>query len=187
MEYAVDMIIRQASPADAPAFARIYGPFVKGTAISFETEPPTPQDFEGRIRSIGSVYPWFAAEEGGGILGYAYASRHKERAAYRFSVDFAVYVDPSSQRRGVGKALYGRLIAAVRDLGYYNAYGVITLPNEKSVAFHEAFGFEPIGVFRNAGYKLGAWRDVGWWHLALREPDEKPEEPRPVSCLESRG
>jgi len=174
------MDIRFVVPADAEALARIYAPYVTETAISFETDPPSAREFEERIRSIASVYPWFVAEDEGNVAGYAYASRHKERAAYRFSVDFAVYVAQASRGRGIGKALYGRLIAAVRDLGYYNAYGVVTLPNERSVALHESFGFKPIGVFRNAGYKLGAWRDVGWWHLQLREPEVIPKEPVPM-------
>jgi len=175
------MDIRFVVPADAEALARIYAPYVTETSISFETVPPDAEEFADRIRSIAQVYPWYVGEEGGSILGYAYASKHKERAAYRFSVDFAVYVDGRHIGRGLGRPLYSRLIETVTALGYYTAYGVVTLPNERSVALHESFGFERIGVFRNAGYKLGAWRDVGWWQLQLREPRVDPEEPVPVS------
>ncbi len=175
------MDIRFVAPADAEALALIYAPYVEETSISFETVPPGTEEFAGRIRSVASVYPWYVGEDEGRILGYAYASRHKERAAYRFSVDFAVYVGRRHLGRGVGKALYSRLIEAVRALGYYNAFGVVTLPNERSVALHESFGFEFVGVCKNAGYKLGAWRDVGWWQLRLREPEANPEEPVPVN------
>ncbi len=112
------------------------------------------------------------------MIGYAYASRHRDRAAYRWSVDSAVYVHPGQRKRGVGRALYESLFALLRLQGFYAVHAGITLPNAGSVALHEAVGFRRIGTYAAVGYKLGAWRDVGWWQLELRERTGTPAEPR---------
>jgi phosphinothricin acetyltransferase len=118
------------------------------------------------------------AESGESVFGYAYGSAHRARAAYRWSVDTSVYVASAWQRQGVGRALYATLMERLAALGYVNAFAGITVPNPASVALHESVGFTPVGVFRSVGYKLGAWRDVGWWALQLTEPPPEPDEPR---------
>lgn len=175
------MLIRAATLADAAAIAEIYAPVVRETAISFEVEPPSAQVMGERLAATLGKYPWLVAEEGGAVLGYAYASRHRDRAAYQWSVEVSVYVGARARRRGVGRRLYGRLFAFLQAQGFVNAYAGITLPNEGSVALHESFGFTPVGVYEQIGYKSGAWRDVGWWRLKLREPGLEPKPPVPLA------
>jgi phosphinothricin acetyltransferase len=175
---------RLATVADAPAIAAIYAPYVRDTIVSFETDAPDAAEVAARIGRIGSQYPWLAAQAGGRVVGYAYACENRARLAYRWSVDTAVYLDPSMQRRGIGSALYRRLLALLRVQGYVNAFAGIAQPNAASVALHEAMGFRLIGIHRNVGYKLGAWRDVGWWQLALHEPPRRPVEPVAIGRLE---
>ncbi|HEY7374709.1 MAG TPA: arsinothricin resistance N-acetyltransferase ArsN1 family B [Polyangia bacterium] len=170
--------IRMARGADAGQVAAIYRPYVTDAATSFETEPPTEAEMAGRIEAALRFAPWLVcAGAGGEILGYAYASRHRERAAYRWAVDVAVYVDAAHHRRGVGRALYQWLFRLLRIQGFCTAYAGITLPNAGSVGLHESLGFVPVGVFPAVGWKLGAWRDVGWWQLPLGERPATPAEP----------
>jgi phosphinothricin acetyltransferase len=187
--------VRLAAAGDADGILAIYAPIVRDTAISFEVEPPTVEQMRDRIRATSADYPWLvaegaisAAEDGGGsntaqdagsrgIVGYAYAGRHGERAAYQWSVDVSVYVASASRRSGVARRLYLSLLGILEDLGYYSAFAGIALPNAASVAFHESLGFRAIGVYRRVGYKLGAWRDVGWWQRQLREYRDEPEPP----------
>jgi phosphinothricin acetyltransferase len=177
------MVIRDADAArDAAACARIYGPFVRDTAASLEEEPPTVTELARRIETVGAVYPWLVAEnENGEVMGFAYGSQHRVRASYRWAVDVSVYVDPAHHRRGVGRALYTVLVELLRDQGFRMACAGITVPNRGSVGLHEAFGFQLVGVYKQIGYKLGAWRDVGWWQLPLtvEEAGEPPADPGP--------
>ena len=187
--------VRAATPADTVAIAAIYAPVVTGTAISFEEEPPSPDEISRRMVA-GPRLPWLVADDGGRVAGYAYASAHRARPAYRWSADCSVYLDPRYRGRGVGRLLYERLISEVRALGYRSLLAGIALPNPASVGLHEAVGFQPVGVFRHVGYKHGAWRDVGWWQLDLAgqldlegQPDlagagpgADPAEPRPWSA-----
>ena len=136
-------------------------------------------------RRIGGQYPWLAASAGGRVIGYAYACENRSRLAYRWSVDAAVYLHASAQRAGIGRGLYQRLFALLRTQGYVNAFAGISLPNAASVGLHEAMGFTLIGVYRSVGYKLGAWRDVGWWQLALQDPPANPPEPLAFEDLDS--
>jgi L-amino acid N-acyltransferase YncA len=161
--------VRDAMPADAEALLAIYRPFVTDTAVSFEMEPPLVEEFAERIRTAQSRWAWLVAEEAGRAAGYAYAGSFRARQAYQWSVEVSAYVDPRHHGRGVGRALYERLLAFLIDRGYCTAYAGITLPNEASVRFHEAAGFTPVGVFRRAGRKFGAWHDVGWWQRELRD------------------
>jgi phosphinothricin acetyltransferase len=161
--------VRAATPADAAAVAAIYAPLVTGTAISFEEEPPSPDEI-GRRMAARPRLPWLVAVDGGRVAGYAYASAHRARPAYRWSADCSVYLDPGYRGRGVGRQLYERLIPAVRGLGYRSLFAGIALPNPASVSLHEALGFQPVGVFRDVGYKHGSWRDVGWWQRSLADP-----------------
>ena len=161
--------IRTASEADAAALLAIYAPFVERTAVSFETTPPGVDEFAARIRKSLARWTWLVAEVDGAIAGYAYGSRHRERAAYDWSVETSAYVDPRFQRRGIGAALYRALLDALAAQGYCNAFAGIALPNAASVALHAQLGFEPIGVFRRIGRKFDAWHDVAWFQRQLRE------------------
>jgi phosphinothricin acetyltransferase len=136
--------IRLATEDDAVQIAEIYAPFCRETPISFETEPPAAGEMRERIARTVKSYPWLVCDDGGQILGYAYASRHRERAAYRWSVDVSVYVREGRRRTGLGRALYTSLFALLRLQGFQNALAGATLPNSGSVGLHEAMGFEPV-------------------------------------------
>ncbi len=169
--------IRPATVDDAGAVADIYAPIVARTAISFEVDPPPAAEMARRIVETTARLPWLVADAGGVIAGYAYASPHRSRAAYRWAVDVSVYIHDAWRGRGVGRLVYRRLVTELVNLGYVAAYAGIALPNAASVALHEALGFEPIGVYPAVGFKLGAWHDVGWWRLALAEPPAHPTDP----------
>jgi phosphinothricin acetyltransferase len=175
--------IRMAGPADARAIRAIYAPFCATTAVSFELEPPSEDEIAARVRAVTASYPWLVLDDDGAIAGYAYAGRHSERAAYGWSVDATVYVAPSQLRRGVGRALYTTLFELLRQQGYFKAYAIVALPNPASTALHEAMGFEPVGIYKGVGYKLGAWRDVAHYQLELRPERLDPEPPVPPGKL----
>jgi phosphinothricin acetyltransferase len=179
--HAVAGRVRAARAEDAKAVAEIYAPYVRDTLISFETVPPDDTEMARRIAKVLPNLPWLVYEDDGLPVGYAYASQHRERAAYRWSVDVGIYIAPQAHRRGVGRMLYAVLLAALRMQGYHRAYGGITLPNAASVGLHEAMGFSAIGVYREVGFKFGAWRDVGWWGLALSPTSHVPSEPLPFT------
>jgi L-amino acid N-acyltransferase YncA len=170
-------VIRLATERDAQQIAAIYAPNVTDTVISFETEAPSADEMRRRIGATLKRYPWLVCERHGWVLGYAYAAAHGSRAAYQWSVDVSVYVREGSHRKGVGRALYTSLFAALELQGFYNAYAGATLPNPASVGLHEAMGFRRVGVYRGVGYKMGAWHDVVWWHLPLRERVANPVPP----------
>jgi phosphinothricin acetyltransferase len=176
------MLVRRADPTrDAAACAAIYAPYVRETAVSFETDPPDARQLAERIERFQATHQWLVAEDDARLAGFAYGCPHRERSAYRLAADVSVYVDPQSQRRGFGRALYGELLALLGRQGFYVACAGITLPNEASVALHEALGFTPVGVYRRIGFKLGSWWDVGWWQLALRDPvGRPPAEPKAI-------
>lgn len=180
--------IRLATERDAGPVAAVYAPNVTGTVISFESEPPDANEMRRRIGATLERYPWLVCKRQGRVLGYAYAGAHGSREAYQWSVDVSVYVHGEAHRTGVGRALYTSLFAVLDLQGFYNAFAGATLPNPASVGLHEAMGFRPVGVYRGTGYKMGAWHDVGWWHLALREriPDPAPPADLP-SVLGSEG
>jgi phosphinothricin acetyltransferase len=175
--------IRLATSDDAPGILAIYAPFCASSHVSFETVPPTEAAMRERIARITEQFPWLVCEIDGEIAGYVYASQHRERAAYRWAVDVAVYVADAHRRRSVGRALYTSLLALVRDLGYFQAYAGITLPNSGSVGLHQAMGFEQVAFFPNVGFKMGQWRDVGWWRLQLSPVVDDPKNPRPFREL----
>ena len=174
------MHIRLATEADGEALAAIYRPAVVGSCISFELEPPDGVEMSRRVASTMTHTPWVVAERDGRVLGYAYAGRHRERAAYRWSVDVSVYVDHGAQRMGIGRALYVSLFAALVVQGFRNAYAGITLPNPASVGLHESLGFVLVGRYRGVGYKMGAWHDTGWFERPLAPRVIDPPAPRPL-------
>lgn len=161
------MHIRLATLADAPGINAIYAHYVRTGVASFEFTPPTDREMAERIGRIVGERPWLVYQEAGEIQGYAYAARHGERLAYQWSVDVSVYVHPDRRGNGLGRALYWELFQQLKALGYYNAYAGITLPNAGSVGLHESFGFIPVGIYRNVGFKLCRWWDVGWWQKRL--------------------
>ncbi len=162
------MEIRAARPdQDAARCAAIYRPFVTDGWTSFEIEPPDAAEMARRIASYSASHAWLVAERDGLVLGYAYGSQHRTRAAYATSCDVAIYVDPAFARQGIGRALYGRLFPALAARDFHAAFAGITLPNPGSIALHEAMGFAPVGIYREVGWKCGGWRDVGWWQRLL--------------------
>ena len=183
------MLIRHADARrDAQACAAIYAPFVRDTPISFEVVAPEADDFAERIRRISLTHPWLVAESDGAVAGYAHGSRHRERAAYRWSADVAVYIGAGNQRRGIGRALYGALFELLVRQGLRVACAGITLPNEASVGLHESLGFIPVGIYRRIGWKQGTWWDVGWWQLELAgSSSDPPAEPGPPVRLDDPG
>lgn len=177
------MKLRLATIDDAPAIAEIYAPIVRDTIISFEVEPPTADEMRGRIEDTLEFFPWLACERDGRIAGYAYASKHRDRLAYQWSVDVSCYVHPDTRRLGVGRALYLALLRIVREQGFHGAFAGIALPNAASVRLHESVGFVCVGTYREVGYKLGAWHDVGWWQCRLGETAPSPPAPRALRSL----
>jgi phosphinothricin acetyltransferase len=169
--------IRPARRGDAGRIAEIYADFVETSASTFEELAPTAVEMLRRMEARPRL-PWLVAVDAADtVVGFAYAGPHHARAAYRWSVNCSVYLHEAAQGRGLASALYGELIGVVRDLGYVTLFAGIALPNDASVALHEGLGFRPVGVYPRAGFKLGAWRDVGWWWLPLRDPPEQPREP----------
>lgn len=172
--------IRLATSDDAEQVQAIYAPYCF-TPISFEMEPPRVAEMQDRLVKVLGQYPWLVCVEGDEVLGYAYASQHRERSAYRWSVDTSVYVGHERQRRGIGRALYSSLFALLSLQGFVNAYAGITLPNPASVGLHGAMGFELVGVYKHVGFKCGAWHDVAWFQRLLQT---RPDEPPPTIRLE---
>lgn len=176
--------IRLAEARDGAALAAIYAPSVADSPASFELVPPDAAEMARRVSASLPFAPWLVLEEGAELLGYAYASRHREREAYQWSVDVAVYVRADQHRRGVGRALYTVLFDLLRDQRFHAAHAGITLPNPGSVGLHEALGFRPVGIYPKVGYKDGAWRDVGWWQLELLPRRDAPPPPPAPALLD---
>ncbi|HTB26699.1 MAG TPA: GNAT family N-acetyltransferase, partial [Puia sp.] len=133
--------IRLVTENDAKLVLEIYKPYILDTIITFEYEVPTLEEFIRRIKTVSSEYPWLVCLLGNKIVGYAYAGRHRDRTAYQWSVDAAVYLSPAVHRKGIARILYESLFSILRLQGYYNVYAGISLPNEKSTGFHKAMGF----------------------------------------------
>ncbi len=158
---------------------------VERTAISFEETAPDEAEMRARIAGKLPTYPWLVFEDGGEVLGYAYAGRWRERAAYRHSVEVTAYVREGARGRGIGRTLYEALFRVLAAQRFHRAFAGVTLPNDASVALHRAVGFMPVGVFHEAGYKLGAWHDVGWYERAIGEAKPAQVEPSPLHALDS--
>ncbi len=175
--------VRIADERDCGQISHIYAPIVRDTAISFEEEVPSATVFEQRMQATLPTHPWLVAEGGGDIMGYAYASAHHSRAAYRWSADVSVYIDSNYRRRGIGRALYTALFRLLEIQGLYTVYAGIALPNPGSRGLHESLGFTLVGIYRQVGFKHGRWIDVGWWELALRERSLPDSSPLPFSDI----
>jgi L-amino acid N-acyltransferase YncA len=172
--------IRFVTDYDAAQVRDIYAPYCLHTPISFEEVPPDEAEIRQRIRKISAGFPWLVCEDRGELLGYVYGFSHRERAAYRWSVDVTAYMRQDQHRRGIGRALYTSLFRLLALQGFYNAYAGITLPNPGSVGLHAAMGFQPVGAYTAVGFKCGRWHDVGWYQLALQPQVAKPAEPRGI-------
>ncbi len=159
--------IRSATVADAARCAEIYAPFVTDSWVSFELDAPDAEEMASRIAGVLDSHDWLVAERDGAVLGYAYGSGHRTRAAYQTSCDVAVYVDPGQARQGIGRALYEALLPRLKARKIHAAFAGIALPNEASIALHRAVGFEPVGTYREVGWKMGGWRDVAWFQRLL--------------------
>lgn len=170
----MDHIIRLATISDSEAILKIYAPYIKNTAITFETEVPAVGEFSCRIETICKQYPYLIYEINHNVVGYAYASKHRERAAYAYDVDVSIYILPRYHGSGIAYKLYDCLFKMLKELGYYNAYAGYTVPNDKSMYFHQKFGFVPIGTHHKTGYKLGKWHDVTWLEKVINEHSNKP-------------
>jgi L-amino acid N-acyltransferase YncA len=162
-------MIRPVELTDADAICGIYNSYIAETVITFEESPVSSEAMSARINQITATLPWLVACENGVVKGYAYAGRWHSRSAYRYSVETTVYVDRSSQRKGIGTSLYSELLARLQQLGRHRAMGVIALPNEASVALHEKLGFRKVGHFNELGFKFGKWIDVGYWQKVLSD------------------
>jgi phosphinothricin acetyltransferase len=169
--------VRDATARDAGACAAIYAPYVTDTAITFETEPPSPAEVAERIAAAQRTHAWLVLEDGDRVVGYAYGGRYKARAAYRWSCEVSVYLEPGRRRTGGGRALYRALLARLAERGFRTAVAGMTLPNDASVGLHRAMGFEPVGTYRRIGWKHGAWHDVAWTQRAISEGRDPPAEP----------
>ncbi len=177
-------MIRLVAESDSAAIARIYSPAVTDYATSFEIVAPDASEMASRVRKLCAQYPWLVCEEGGAIMGYAYASAHRGRWAYQWSVDVCAYVDQSAHRRGVGRALYTSLFAVLALQGYGNGYAGVALPNPASEGLHRAVGFTLVGIYHRVGYKFGAWHDVAWFEREVSERITDPPPPLAISTLE---
>lgn len=165
------MWIRRASCDDGAACAALYGPYVTDTAITFETEPPSAQAMARRIDTANADHAWLVTGEGADVLGYAYGGVWNARAAYRWACEVSIYLQTGLRRTGAGRSLYDALFTVLAERGYRVAVAGMTLPNDASAGLHRAMGFEPVGTFRQVGWKCDAWRDVAWMQRPLAEPD----------------
>lgn len=173
--------IRVARLEDADDIADIYAPAVRDSSVSFELVPPSAAEIRERLLKIQRQYPWLVYEKNGRVMGYVYASEHRVRKAYQWSAEVSAYVRPEAQRQGIARELYSTLFTALKCHGYANALAGITLPNDPSVTFHQAMGFQHVGIFPELGCKLGKWHDVGWWILKLQKLGNDPAPPIPFN------
>ena len=177
-------LIRLATPEDAAGILAIYARYIETTSFTFETETPSVEEFAERIKTYLLIWPWLVCEVDGVIAGYAYATRHRERTAYQWCTESSVYIHDDHQRAGIARALYTALFEILKKQGFRNVYAVINLPNDKSVTFHESCGFTHFATYEKVGYKLGKWKNVGWWRLSINEYGDEPTAPIKFSELD---
>ena len=177
-------IYRFATPADARGMLEIYAPYILDTSYTFETEVPTEKEFADRVDTYLRSWPWLVCEIDGSVAGYAYASKYRERTGYQWCAECSIYMHEQFRGKGLGRALYAKLFRILKYQGYRNLYAVINTPNDPSVAFHESCGFVFFAMYENVGWKLGKWKNVGWWRLVLNDFTDDPLPPVPLSNLE---
>ena len=172
------LTIRDAGEADGEACAAVYAPYVTDTVVTFELDVPSAEDMAARIADARIDHAWLVAEDEDGVIGYAYGGPYRARPAYRWSCEVSVYLEPGRRRTGAGRALYEALFARLAERGYTVAVAGMTLPNEASEGLHRAMGFEPVGIYRNIGFKHGAWHDVAWTQHDLAPRGGEPPQRR---------
>jgi phosphinothricin acetyltransferase len=168
------IVIRDAAAADAERCAAIYAPYVRDTAISFESAPPSAAEMADRIAEAQRAHAWLVLEDDGDVVGYAYGGPFMPRPAYQWATGVSVYLDPARHRTGGGRALYEALFERLAARGHRMALAGIALPNDASVGLHRALGFELAGTYRRVGWKLGRWHDVAWYQRDLVVDDGPP-------------
>ena len=178
------MSIRNAAREDIPSILAIYGPYVTDTAFSFEYTVPTLQAFTQRFQRITAQFPWLVWEEGGRILGYAYATAPFERAAYSWCAEPSIYLLPQAQGRGIGRKLYEALEARLQAQGYAVLYAIITTANTDSLAFHKALGYRHLADFPDCGFKQGRWHGISWMEKRLITGEKPGNMPKSYPALE---
>lgn len=169
--------IRIATPEDARSILEIYAPYITHTSLTFETEVPSEQAFAERMRNYLQTWPWLVCEVDGNIAGYSYATRYRERTGYQWCTESSIYIKDEFKGTGMAKALYSALFEILKRQGFRNVYAVINLPNDRSVVFHESCGFSWFATYENVGYKLGQWKNVGWWRLQINDYSDEPDPP----------
>jgi L-amino acid N-acyltransferase YncA len=174
-----DLVIRPVRPDDADAIAAIYAPYVTDTAITFEYEAPDAAEMRDRIARFTPTHPWLVAERDGRVIGYAYGSPYRTRAAYRWVAEAGIYLDTGTRGGGIGTMLYEALCTALAEAGYVAVLGVMTLPNPASEALHARTGFRDVGTQPGIGFKFGTWHDVGFWQRDLAPRTADPADPQP--------
>ena len=178
------LVLRLATPADAKGILNIYTPYIENTSFTFETETPSAEQFAQRIETYLLNWPWLVCEMDGVIAGYAYATRHRERTAYQWCTESSVYIHDDFLQKKIARALYTALFEILKRQGFRNVYAVINLPNDRSVAFHESCGFTYFATYEKVGYKLGKWKNVGWWKLSMNEYGDEPGAPLKFSEMD---
>ena len=175
--------IRLISENDAREVLEIYNPYVLNTIVSFEYEPPSEDEFLLRIQNNISEYPWLVCLYGNKIIGYAYASKHRYRTAYQWSCESTVYLLTEYHRKGIALILYKTLFSILKIQGYFNVYAGVSLPNEKSVGFHQSVGFKKVGIYKKVGYKFNKWHDVEWFQFQLQKHSVNPMTPKTIQSM----
>ncbi len=176
--------IRMATLEDARDIYAIYEPYILNTAITFEYVPVSVEEFRNRMKKVLEQFPWLVCEQDGRIVGYAYCSRFKERAAFDWDCECSVYIDEKEHRKGIASLLYERLLELVREQGYFTVYALITNSHESSIAFHKRFGFTKVGVYEKTGYKFDEWWDLLVMEKRLRSFEEKPAGLRSIHNID---
>lgn len=179
------MRLRFAGPRDVPALLDVYRAYIP-TTVTFEYVLPSREEFGERVSSMGAVYPYLVAEEDGQVLGYAYAHRIAERAAYAWGAELSIYLRPDAAGRGLGKRMYRALTQLLALQGVRTVYGLVASPNPASEALHSSMGFRVMGVQRRAGYKNGRWIDLIWYEKEIGSYDPEPGPIVPIGSLPSQ-
>lgn len=179
-----DITFRMADVSDAEELLSIYKPYVTDTAITFEYEVPSVEEFKNRIKETLEGYPYIVCEYKDKIVGYAYAHRYGERAAFQWDVELSIYLDMNYKSLGIGKILYNKVIEILKLQNVQNIYACITSANDKSIKFHEKMGFEFIGIFKDTGYKFDKWYDITWFGMRVKDKNEKPAKVKNIKDID---
>lgn len=181
-----DITIRMAKQSDTEEILAIYAPYVRDTAITFEYTVPTIEEFSARMKKTLSKYPYLVAVRNEEILGYAYASEFKSRAAYDWAVETTIYIKQETRKNGVGKKLYQTMEKVLERQHICNLYACIAYPNPGSIGFHEHLGYRTIGHFSKCGYKLETWYDMIWMEKMIGEHEMSPQPFIPITELDDQ-